>query len=394
MSFQLSSRPSEHPLWLVGFRPFFALALLSGTLLPLIWVLAYSGALRLPTALPAVQWHAHEMFYGFGWAVLGGFLLTATKNWMQIRGYHGWSLMLLAAAWVLERVVLACGAVLPPAVFLLGANLFLPAVVVMVLHTLIRYRPKAGWAGFDDNNFFLIILPLFLVAKNLLLIPEHFAAGAEMTLALFRVAFLVMLERTVIGFMQAAFGLTIHLDPRRDRVIKGLAVLLVGAPWMPVVVVGGLSLLLATLLLWRLTTWHPRRAFSQIGVGIMYFGYLGIVLQLLAVAAHVLLGATWMGSVGTHIFTFGVMALIGPAMLIRISKGHTGRPVQFDTADRWALYAMLLGFVCRVVAPQVLPGAYLLWVTLAGLCWFACFATLAWRYLPFYFQPRVDGRTH
>jgi uncharacterized protein involved in response to NO len=29
------------------------------------------------------------MFFGFGWAVLGGFLLTASKNWVKIRGYHG-----------------------------------------------------------------------------------------------------------------------------------------------------------------------------------------------------------------------------------------------------------------------------------------------------------------
>jgi uncharacterized protein involved in response to NO len=50
----------------------------------------FGGQLPL-TASPfrSVQWHAHEMFFGFGWAVLGGFLLTSTKNWVNIRGYHG-----------------------------------------------------------------------------------------------------------------------------------------------------------------------------------------------------------------------------------------------------------------------------------------------------------------
>ena len=81
---------SMHPLWLVGFRPFFALACFSGLALPLLWVLIYRGLLPAPdTSFAAVQWHAHEMFFGFGWAVLGGFLLTATKNWVQVRGYHG-----------------------------------------------------------------------------------------------------------------------------------------------------------------------------------------------------------------------------------------------------------------------------------------------------------------
>ena len=41
--------------------------------LPLAWVLMLSGAVpSAPTfATSALQWHAHEMFYGFGWALLG-----------------------------------------------------------------------------------------------------------------------------------------------------------------------------------------------------------------------------------------------------------------------------------------------------------------------------------
>lgn len=81
---------SSHPLWLVGFRPFFALACLAGLSLPVIWALVFSGLLgTLDSPFSTVQWHAHEMFFGFGWAVLGGFLLTSTKNWVNIRGYHG-----------------------------------------------------------------------------------------------------------------------------------------------------------------------------------------------------------------------------------------------------------------------------------------------------------------
>ena len=76
-----------HPFWLVGFRPFFTLACLSGLSLPLLWALVFLGILPAPDSpVSAVQWHAHEMFFGFGWAVLGGFLLTSTKNWVQIRG--------------------------------------------------------------------------------------------------------------------------------------------------------------------------------------------------------------------------------------------------------------------------------------------------------------------
>ena len=91
-------------LWLAGFRPFFGLAMLAGLSLPVLWVLLYTGLLAPPAnRYPMLQWHAHEMFFGFGWAVLGGFLLTSSKNWVKVRGYHGGPLMFLAAAWLFER---------------------------------------------------------------------------------------------------------------------------------------------------------------------------------------------------------------------------------------------------------------------------------------------------
>ena len=95
---------AERPLWLVGFRPFFALACLAGLSLPLLWAMMFTGALPAPAGdISPVQWHAHEMFFGFGWAVLGGFLLTSTKNWVGSRGYHGWPLIFLVGAWLLDR---------------------------------------------------------------------------------------------------------------------------------------------------------------------------------------------------------------------------------------------------------------------------------------------------
>jgi len=86
---------SSYPFWLLGFRPFFSLAILAGAVLPMLWALVYAGLIPAPaTTFSSVQWHAHEMFFGFGWAVLGGFLLTASRSWVKVRGYHGQGLFL------------------------------------------------------------------------------------------------------------------------------------------------------------------------------------------------------------------------------------------------------------------------------------------------------------
>jgi len=383
----------KHPLWLVGFRPFFAMACLSGLSLPVLWALMFSGVIEAPTtAFSNMQWHAHEMYFGFGWAMLGGFLLTASKNWVKIRGYHGKALVFLVAAWCFERLGMVFGGAWPPALFILSNQLFLVAIVAMLLWTLLRHRDSDGYRG--DNLFFLLLLPLFPAAKYLLLDPIYAQAGQTMALGLFRLAFLIMLERTLTDFMKGVFQAAILRHPLLDGSIKALALMLAFAGFLPPLATAGLAAVLALLLLARFAFWQPRLAFTRLDIGIMYFGYLAIIAQLGVVAFEQAASTVWVGSVTTHLFSFGVMGLIIPAMIIRISKGHTGRKVTFDAADKAVLWIMILALFLRVIAPQLAPAAYLLWVDLAAVCWFAGFAILAWRVIPFLLQPRIDGREH
>ena len=382
-----------HPLWLVGFRPFFALACLAGLSLPIAWLLIFKGVLPAPSQnFSPIQWHAHEMFFGFGWAVLGGFLLTASKNWVGVRGYHGGTLMFLAAAWIFERIGMSFGSNWPTALFLLSNNLFLFAIVALLLATLIVHRDKDSYRR--DNILFLFVLPLFWIAKTLLLAPEQFNIGWSMTLGLFRVAFLIMLERTQSQFMRSAFKVEILRRPVLDAAIKALAVVLVFGALLPPELSHNLELALAALLLGRLAFWYPHKAFSRLDIGIMYLGYLAIAGQLLIDALPPPGGLGWVGTVSIHVFTFGTMGLIIPAMMIRIANGHTGRKVVFGRLERTVLWIMIAAFFLRLVGPQFAPGAYLRWLDLAATCWFVAFGLLAWRFIPQLFRPRVDGREH
>ncbi len=385
-------RLSAQPLWLVGFRPFFALAFLAGAILPVLWALIHAHVIAAPeTSFLIVQWHAHEMFFGFGWAVLGGFLLTSTKNWVKVRGYHGHALMFLTAAWLFERAGMWCEGAWPAWLFRISNNLFLVSIVAMLLWTLVRNRRDDSYR---DNYFFLLILPAFLLSKNLMLSADYYQTGWSMALGLFRMAFLVMLERTLVQFMKGAFQVEILNHPGLNKAIKLLGLLLVFESLMPPLLSGTIALLLALLLLGRFMFWKPQLAMQRLDIGIMYLGYLAIVAQLLIESLRHIARLDGLQSVSAHVFTFGVMGLIVPAMLIRITKGHTGRKVVFDRADKLALRIMMLAFVFRIVAPQLYPAGYTLWIVLAASCWFACFALLAWRYIPILMQPRVDGKEH
>lgn len=376
-----------HPLWLVGFRPFFLLAAGAAVALPPLWLLLLTGALQPPEGLVPLTWHAHEMFFGFGFAVLGGFLLTASKNWVSVRGHYGVALQLLVAAWLLERVAMWWGGAWPAGLRFVALNLFTVSLVGAISSTLIAHRKKDSYR---DNFLFLVALPVFLAARWLLLDPAHFAQGRDVTLALFRLAFVVMLERTLTPFMKAAFQVTLPRRPLVDGPIKALALLLVLSPWLPALLRTAASGLLAALLVGRLLTWSPHLAFRRIELGVMYAGTLAIAAQLLLDAS----GAAWVGSMPLHVFTLGAMGLIIPAMLIRIGLGHTGRKVVFERRDRLVLWAMVLAFVARVVAPQLLPALYREWLWVSALAWMMGFGMVGVRLAPMLLAERVDGREH
>jgi uncharacterized protein involved in response to NO len=93
----------------LGFRPFFAGAALFSVLSMLVWMGLYGFGWHWQPALPATTWHAHEMIYGYGMAVIAGFLLTAVKNWTGVQTLYGIPLLLLFLLWLTARILLLFG---------------------------------------------------------------------------------------------------------------------------------------------------------------------------------------------------------------------------------------------------------------------------------------------
>lgn len=388
----------QAPLWLVGFRPFFTLAFVAGALFPLLWAAWHAGAWRLPGDLMPSQWHAHEMLFGFGWAILGGFLLTASKNWVNIRGLHGLPLFAGVVFWLLERVVILFFP-LPRAdaswiTLMLSyglASLFLLYVGGYVLWTLVRYRQQDS---FRDNYFFMVALPMFLLAKCLLLTPATWVEGYSLAIGLFRVAFVVMFERTMTQFMKNAQGIVLLRNARLDLAIKGLVLLSAFQGFMPAPLAMSVMLAAAAVLLVRFVLWKPLSGLKRFDTATMYVGYFGLTLHLVLEGLRV--GGLWVGfgTASIHVFTFLCMGVVIPAMMIRISQGHTGRKIVFTSVDRLAIACVVVGAFFRVVAPSLWPTHYVLWIGLAASGWSTCFLLLGVRLIPFLWQPRVDGREH
>ncbi|MDD5179957.1 MAG: NnrS family protein [Gallionellaceae bacterium] len=392
MSFSaISQRFFQHPVWLVGFRPFFILSFVSGALLPVLWFLVFSNYLTLNSGLTPRQWHAHEMFFGFGWAVLGGFLLTSTKNWVKIRGYHGAILFVLVILWFVDRLAFLLPSACPAALIVLLHNAFLLTILALLLWTLIANRKNDAY---PENWLFIVGLPLFLLSKNLILSSEYFEVGWTMALGLFRLAVVIMLERTLAQFMKAIFQVELLKNRKLNSVIRVGILVAVFEAVLPVPVAVAVLATTAILLLYRFFFWSPLKGMSRLDLGVMYVGYLSLVLSLFLECLRLLGKLNTVGDVATHTFTLLCMGLIIPAMLVRISLGHTGRKVIFTGSDKLAIYISGLGAFLRIVPPQIWPENYQAFILWSALCWTICFTLIGWRITPFLLRPRIDGKEH
>ena len=87
-----------------GFRPFFLFGAIYAGLAVLAWLPIFNGELNLWSAFSAVDWHVHEMLYGYLPAVVTGFLLTAIPNWTGRLPIQGTPLLVLVLVWLAGRV--------------------------------------------------------------------------------------------------------------------------------------------------------------------------------------------------------------------------------------------------------------------------------------------------
>ena len=83
----------QPPILSEALRLFFPLAALHGAGWPFLWVVIGGYALPFADAVPASQWHAHEMIFGTYGMALAGFLGSAVPEWTDTKPAQGRTLL-------------------------------------------------------------------------------------------------------------------------------------------------------------------------------------------------------------------------------------------------------------------------------------------------------------
>src|SRR5262245_32493450 len=123
-----------------GFRPFFLFGAVWAALAVALWLPMLAGYVELPTAFAPVDWHVHELLYGYLPAIVAGFLLTAAPNWTGRLPVTGGPLLGLLLIWMAGRLAVAVSAWLGHRWTAVIDLLFLTVLVVVVAREIVAAR--------------------------------------------------------------------------------------------------------------------------------------------------------------------------------------------------------------------------------------------------------------
>ncbi len=364
-------------LFAYGFRPFFLAAGLWAAFGILLWLPQFLGLVTLPTVFSALDWHIHEMLYGYVAAAIAGFLLTAIPNWTGRLPVSGWPLAGLAALWLAGRVAILFSADI--------GGVLAAAIDVSFLVTLAAVAAREIIAGKNWRNLRVLIVLGVLAAGNVVFHVEVLTKGAAdygIRIALGAVVGLIMLigGRIVPSFTNNWLA---RNNPGRKPVpfsrfdmaaIAASVVALVAWVAAPFSLVAGVLLLVAgALQVVRLARWAGDRTVRDRLVLVLHVAYAFIPLGFLLSGAAIL----WPqvpASAGIHAWTAGAVGLMTLAVMTRATLGHTGNALHAGPVTQ-AIYALVfLAAVLRIVA--AFTGSLAL-LDYAGGAWIVGFATFA-----------------
>lgn len=378
-----------------GFRPFFLAAAIYAGIGIGIWLPLFSGEIAIPTAFSPVDWHIHEMLYGFLPGVIAGFLLTAIPSWTGRPPLRGASLAVLVAVWMAGRVAVFFSAAIGQAAAGVIDVSFLLLMAAVAAREVIAGR---NWRNLPP----VLILLTFFAGNVVFHVEDHAMGMADVGLRL-GVAAAVALISLIGGRVIPSFtrNWLTRANPGRLPVPFGrldvaamvLSVLALAA-WVFLPQWQGTTALLliaGTAQAARLGRWAGDRTWRNPLVLVMHVGYAFVPLGFLLVAGANLFPQALPASGGIHAWTAGAIGMMTLAIMTRVSLGHTGRPLAAGRLTR-TIYVLIAAAAVIRIAAAFAPDAGLMLLHAAAGLWVAAFWAFALGYGPLLWRPRADAR--
>jgi uncharacterized protein involved in response to NO len=367
-----------------GFRPFFLFGALWAALAVAVWLPVLSGHITLPSAFSPLDWHVHELVYGYVPAIVAGFLLTAAPNWTGRLPVVGTPLLALFLLWDAGRVVVFfsrhTGAPIAAGVDLL----FLAALGAIVAREII--------AGGNWRNLKVLGGVALLFVGNGLFHLEAIVGVGNGAGTRLGIAATVLLITLIGGRIVPSFtrNWLVRRDAGRlpasfDRFDASTMAITALALVSWIVMPDGMATALLALVAGafnaiRLYRWAGERTAAEPLVLILHIGYAFVPIGFVLLALAILRPELVAGSGAVHGWTAGAIGLMTLAVMTRASLGHTGRPLTASTPIRLIYVAGLVAALARIVAAFGLLREAMLHVS--ATAWVLAFAGFVLVYAP------------
>jgi uncharacterized protein involved in response to NO len=377
-----------------GFRPFFLLGASWAALAVAIWLPMLAGSFSLPTAFAPVDWHVHELLYGYLPAIVAGFLLTAVPNWTGRLPLTGRPLLGLLLIWIAGRLAVAGSAWIGWSWAATVDLLFLVAVGAVVLREIVAAR--------NLRNLKVLLIVGLLLAGNAIFHVGSALLGGTAYGTRMGIAAAVLLISVIGGRIVPSFT---HNWLARERAGSlpqpfsrfDVVALLVGAValafWIAIPehsATAAAAVAAGLLHALRLARWRGYHTAAEPLVLVLHVAYLFVPLGFFLLAAAIAFPALLTASGALHGWTAGAIGLMTLAVMTRASLGHTGRPLTATAPTQLIYAAALIAALARIVSAFGWERDLLLHVS--ATAWVMAFAGFAITYWPLLTRPRRQIR--
>ena len=362
-----------------GFRPFFLLGALFAGGSILFWLPVYTGHAEPMTAFAPVDWHIHEMLFGYLPAIVTGFLLTAIPNWTGRLPVQGTPLLVLVLIWLAGRFAIFFSAAIGWQAAAIIDCAFLAAVATAAATEIV--------AGKNWRNL-KVLLPLgVLFCANVAFHLEAQAFGLSDYSRRLGIAAAIVLIMVIGGRIIPSFtrNWLVRENPGRlpapfgrFDVVAILFAVAAFALWvvMPDALPTAAAMAAAGVLhLIRLSRWAGERTLRDPLVLILHLAYSLVPVGFLLAAAAVVFPDAVSAAAGYHAFGAGAIGAMTLAVMVRATRGHTGRELVAGKGGVAIFAAVLLAALTRIVAAVGFPEISL--IHLSGPLWSAAFLGFA-----------------
>jgi uncharacterized protein involved in response to NO len=385
------------PIFRLGFRPFFFGGALFSVIAIVLWLLMYRGSLNTMPLGGGYWWHIHEMIFGFGCAIVAGFLLTAVQNWTGLPGVKGKLLAGLFLLWLLGRISMLFPNLLGPALSTIVDLAFLPCVAFILAKPILAIKQYR-------NLFFVPLLTLFTIANAEMHASIYFPEAVSMQYAGYAGVMLVaLLISVMVGRVAPMFTANgtkttkVNSLPLLDKLTNGsLALITLLLLFHPLIGFNNfyIGILLIFAGIFQAIRWLRWRPWITLGVPLLWSLHFSIKAMAFGLT---LLGLSYLipeipSSHIWHLVTVGGIGGVILAMISRVSLGHTGRTLQAPKLMSLAFAAMVVASLVRSFGPWGLPEKTLMFIDISGFFWILAFGLFIIFYGPMLLKARADGR--